>query len=169
MPSIIKVRINSARNLPTSNAYVSVSLGGHADLISHDKDSMSSLSYQRKTVVKKSINPVWNEEFRFDVADDTLLQDEPLIVTVCNEHGGALGLVYVDLNPLLMRTAIAAEEDTKAKKRLIEGGDSNLNSPGSPTHSPYKMDDHSDRSQSPSSLPNSPQQVPQTKGEEKVC
>ena len=51
--------------------------------------------------------PVWDEEFRFDVADVTILQDEPLIFKVYSDSIGAnelIGLVYIDLNPLLMQT-----------------------------------------------------------------
>jgi len=112
---------------------VTVSLGGHASLITHDSDSLSSHStYTEKTKSQPTNSPKWNEEFRFDVADDTLLQDEPLIFTVCNSDSSsssgsntttsssssstsAIGLVYVDLNPLLMRTATEAEAEAEAE------------------------------------------------------
>jgi C2 domain len=57
--------------------------------------------------------PVWDEEFRFDCSDDTLLQDETLTFKVfdsCDtsavpnspvDENIGLGQVYVDLNPLL--------------------------------------------------------------------
>jgi hypothetical protein len=66
--------------------------------------------FQGKTgVEKKTLNPVWNEEFRFEVSDDTLLQNEPLIFKVWDSDNykadSCVGMVYVDLNPLLMRAA----------------------------------------------------------------
>jgi hypothetical protein len=61
---------------------------------------------------------IWEEDFRFDVADDRLLQEEPLIFKVCVKNNGSdteegddcLGLVYVDLNPLLTAEADRNEE-----------------------------------------------------------
>lgn len=143
MPSTVKVRITGARNLPamdgrplaassqatgvtglmtpsafasgtpSTDAYVSVTLGGHAGLINDQENSASvenssEKSYTARTkVCRRTLNPVWDEEFRFEVADDTLLQDEPLIFKVYSESIGAdesIGLVYIDLNPLLMQT-----------------------------------------------------------------
>lgn len=70
----------------------------------------TSRCYSARTrTVRRSSDPTFNEEFRFEVADDTLLQDEPLLFHVWDVGGGgggsSIGLVYVDLNPLLMRTA----------------------------------------------------------------
>eukprot|EP00804_Cyclotella_cryptica_P027640 CCRYP_010258-RC/>CCRYP_010258-RC protein AED:0.06 eAED:0.06 QI:237/1/1/1/0.88/0.8/10/2605/828 len=66
----------------------------------------------RTRTVHRSLNPVFNEEFRFEVADDTLLQDEPLQFkmnyTDAGGQHGSIGLVYIDLNPLLTRTAVDA-------------------------------------------------------------
>ena len=82
----------------------------------------------RTRTCRRTLAPVWDEEFRFDCSDDTLLQDEPLIfkvfdassssgggstwtsTTTSSSSGGIfgqhqddvnLGQVYVDLNPLL--------------------------------------------------------------------
>ena len=146
MPSTVKVRIKGARNLPrtidgfplatssnvsvtatsllapvgspaTTDAYVTVSLGGHSGLVA-DYEEQPNLKYNasleklytaRTRVCRNTINPVWDEEFRFEVADDTLLQDEPLIFKVCDSEamrmGESIGLVYIDLNPLLTQTA----------------------------------------------------------------
>jgi hypothetical protein len=102
---------------PSTDAYVSVTLGGHAGLI-NDQEHSSSVgenssekSYKARTkVCRRTLNPVWEEEFRFEVADDTLLQDEPLIFKVCDSESigddESIGLVYIDLNPLLMQTTI---------------------------------------------------------------
>lgn len=73
---------------------------------------------------------IWEEDFRFDVSDDRLLQEEPLIFKVCVKGGTSnrlnvlgdandvgdecLGLVYVDLNPLLTAEADRNEDDEGA-------------------------------------------------------
>jgi hypothetical protein len=48
-------------------------------------------------------------EFRFDVSNDALLQDEPLLFRVCDSDAlsidESIGVVYIDLNPLLTQTA----------------------------------------------------------------
>ena len=141
MPSTIKVRINGAHNLPINrtlsgdpflDASVSVSLGGHAGLISHDKDLVNIIKRFETKVVRHTLNPVWNEEFRFDISDDTLLQDEPMIFKVWARDSSAnkgddkdrpsIGLVYVDLNPLLMRTANESYKHDNATKGGGGGG-----------------------------------------------
>jgi C2 domain len=112
--------------------YVVVSLGGHAAAIAsalEDPSSMGKSSgstskadiiaasrpgYEARTkVCRRTTMPVWDEEFRFDCSDDTLLQDEPLIFKVfdsCDtsaipnspaDENIGLCQVYVDLNPLL--------------------------------------------------------------------
>lgn len=157
MPSTVKVRIKGARNLPgtievttpattslslsrnpgappSTDAYVSVSLGGHSGLVA-DYEEQPNLKftsgeklYTGKTkICRRTTNPVWDEEFRFEVADDTLLQDEPLIFKVCDSEAlradESIGLVYIDLNPLLTQTA--REDDytsTTTSKRRINPG-----------------------------------------------
>ena len=63
--------------------------------------------YEARTkVCRRTVTPVWDEEFRFDCSDDTLLQDEPLIFKVFDSdvtpgQDENIGQVYVDLNPLL--------------------------------------------------------------------
>jgi len=78
-----------------------------------------------------------DEEFRFETSDDGLLQDEPLVFRVCDPGSGpyvgqhqqqfrgglssstdpspsaeiSIGLVYVDLNPLLTRFTAGGEGD----------------------------------------------------------
>jgi C2 domain len=146
MPSTVKVRIKAARNLPgttidsrplapssvpatvstllapfgsppTTDAYVTVSLGGHSGLVADYEEqpnlkytsSLEKLYTAKTRVCRRTTNPVWDEEFRFEVADDTLLQDEPLIFKVCDSEAmradESIGLVYIDLNPLLTQTA----------------------------------------------------------------
>jgi hypothetical protein len=141
--------MQGALNL-TTDAFVMISIGGHSSFISDYEDNVfnagfksSSLfqpisgssnsnanatssspktkHYRSKTrVVRKSLNPKWEEEFRFDVSDDTLLQEEPLIfkvqdaADVLSEHS-CIGSVYVDLNPLLMRSVVETGSDNDLK------------------------------------------------------
>lgn len=37
-----------------------------------------TLLSQRTAVCKKTLNPYWGEEFKFEVADDSVLQNEPI-------------------------------------------------------------------------------------------
>jgi len=103
-------------------------------------------SAQTRPCRPRSHNPTYDEEFRFEVADDTLLQDEPLIFKVTdrdvegigigragggagsggNKGGasaaagdGSIGLVYVDLNPLL--TSTATEMETEGTDIIDDG------------------------------------------------
>lgn len=133
MPSTVKVRVKAARNLPlpdrstrssnqnpssptldllhtplnSRDPYVVVSLGGASSIASSDTTGCFEA---RTSVCRRTVQPLWNEEFRFECSDDTLLQDEPLIFKVfdcdytaqsANDHD--IGMVYVDLNPLLTR------------------------------------------------------------------
>jgi C2 domain len=123
---------------PSIDAYVVVSLGGHSSNLiastnvaneddrghkSFDSNSnsktntTSSKGYTAKTkTCRRSLNPVWDEEFRFDVTADSMLQDEPLIFRVCDwdamQSDESIGLVYIDLNPLLSIQAAREDEDS---------------------------------------------------------
>jgi hypothetical protein len=161
MPSTVKVRIKGARNLPgaidgrqgttatpsstlsalltssgspaSTDAYVTVSLGGHSGLVADYEEqpnlkytaSLEKLYTAKTRVCRNTINPVWDEEFRFEVADDTLLQDEPLIFKVCDSEaikaGESIGLVYIDLNPLLTQTAREDEYDRNPTSKPRHG------------------------------------------------
>ncbi|GMH90035.1 hypothetical protein TrST_g2197 [Triparma strigata] len=136
MPSVIKVRINSAHSLPLmdrshltgslfTDPYVTVTLGGHS-LRSHDK----SRTYMGKTAIaRRTTDPIWGEEFRFEVTDDTLLQNEPLVFKVWDSDNyktdGSIGLVYVNLNPLLMRAGTASSFDDTKKDDVDAENNSN--------------------------------------------
>ena len=143
MPSTVKCRIHGARKLQnltkiTPDSYVSITLGGHSAFVSDYEASLfedanaptapKRKCYQDQTrVIRKSLNPEWEQEFRFDVADDSLLQDEPLIFKILDSDAlssgdGSIGSVYVDLNPLLMRSVLhehSAEE--KKDQHVIDG------------------------------------------------
>jgi hypothetical protein len=71
MPSTIKISVLSARNLPImdrksgqADAFVTIRIG--------------KVAKEKTTVCLKNRNPVWNEDFRIEVADDGVLQDEPV-------------------------------------------------------------------------------------------
>lgn len=121
---------------PSIDSYVVVSLGGHSsNLIASDEEELvsrpskdgpiggisvgerSQKGYTAKTkVCRRNLNPAWDEEFRFDVSADSLLQDEPLIFRVCSffiGEGESIGLVYIDLNPLLSTQAAREDEDIR--------------------------------------------------------
>jgi hypothetical protein len=149
MPSTVKVRVKGARNLPvmdrpsavaqvgglrnpilstpSTDAYVLVTLGGHYNLTDQeDKESQEKQKcYTAKTkVCRRTLHPIWNEEIRFDIASDSLLQDEPLIFKVCDSdalsYDESIGLVYVDLNPLLTQTA-SKDDDEEGQAGIIDG------------------------------------------------
>jgi hypothetical protein len=92
----------------------------------------TSRCYSARTrTIRRSANPIYNQEFRFEVADDTLLQDEPLLFHVWDcgsgssgnsKQNGSIGLVYLDLNPLLMRTAIDDDGDDGDDNKGSGGG-----------------------------------------------
>jgi hypothetical protein len=114
-------------NLNLLNPYVVVSLGGHVNLTTNqeeDSGQEKQKQYTAKTkVIRRSLHPVWDEEFRFDVSNDTLLQDEPLIFKVCDSDAlsvdESIGLVYVDLNPVLSQTAF--QDDNDDDEAVLDG------------------------------------------------
>eukprot|EP00980_Cylindrotheca_fusiformis_P028031 scaffold22577_cov122-Cylindrotheca_fusiformis.AAC.10 len=139
MPSTVKVRVKGARNLPaietqatthiavgntgvlrssapSTDSYVLVTLGGHYSITDQEEGKAKQKVYTAKTkVCRRTVNPTWNEDFRFEV-DDKLLQEEPLIFKVCDSdsvnYDESIGLVYVDLNPLLTYTSPEDDGDT---------------------------------------------------------
>ncbi|SPR01653.1 C2 domain-containing protein [Plasmodiophora brassicae] len=102
MPSTIKLRVVEARDLPvmdrksgSTDAYVSISFGEHTD---------------KTSICRKTLHPKWDHLFRVDVPEDTILQDEPVRLTVLDKDiyssDNAIGVVILDLNCLL----VAAQE-----------------------------------------------------------
>ncbi|KAJ3290886.1 hypothetical protein HK104_006469 [Borealophlyctis nickersoniae] len=98
MPCILKVRVCQARNLPVmdratdlTDAFVEVKFADY--------------EVYRTQIIRRTLNPVWNEDFRFEVSDDSDLQNEPLELKVMDydqiTYNDSIGTVYVDLNPLL--------------------------------------------------------------------
>lgn len=72
-----------------------------------------------------------DEEFRFEVVDDSLLQNTPVEFKVIDQDiysSELIGVVYIDLNPLIMRTAHGGSSDNTQKDLVIEGRTCSLDS-----------------------------------------
>jgi hypothetical protein len=71
------------------------------------------------------LSPVWNESFRFEVSNDSLLQSEPIEFRVMDRDlfstDDAVGLVVIDLSPLLMRIGTQGDGDQNVENRTIRG------------------------------------------------
>ena len=100
MPAVIKIRVCSARNLPVmdrttelTDAYITLQFADAPQLRTH--------------VARRTLNPLWNREFRIEVADDNELQDHPLQIRCWDKDimssDDEIGAVTVDLNPLLLQ------------------------------------------------------------------
>lgn len=65
----------------------------------------------RTHVCQRSLNPVWDCDFRIDVTDDSTLQDELLELRVFDfdvvTSNDIIGTVLVDMNPLLMSDKVS--------------------------------------------------------------
>ena len=59
----------------------------------------------RTQICRRTLNPVWNEDFRFEVSDDSDLQNEPLELKTMDydqiSYNDSIGTIFIDLNPLL--------------------------------------------------------------------
>jgi hypothetical protein len=96
MPCIVKVRIERAKDLGNSSlsspgktpeSLVEIRLAGLKPQLTHSI---------------KSFNPVWDEDFRFEVSDDRILQDGPLqLRAMDNSTNETFGYLMIDLNPLM--------------------------------------------------------------------
>ncbi|KAF2071191.1 hypothetical protein CYY_007493 [Polysphondylium violaceum] len=98
MPCIVKVRIVEARDLPImdrssalADAYVEIKCG--------QNDS------QKTDIQRKTLNPIWNQDFRFDFPNEADIQDKPLDIRVWDydlvSKNDMIGSVLIDLNCLL--------------------------------------------------------------------
>ncbi|CAJ1956513.1 unnamed protein product [Cylindrotheca closterium] len=141
MPSTVKVRVKGGRNLSASSShskfssgvssglrsvsaligsYVIVTLGGHYNIADEEEGKGKQKVHSTRTrICRQSRYPIWDEDCRFEV-DDKLLQDEPLIFRVCHSDSigqdELIGLVYIDLNPLLTQTAIRYDDENGESK-----------------------------------------------------
>eukprot|EP00158_Paraphelidium_tribonemae_P007606 Partr_v1_DN28297_c0_g1_i1_m76345 putative kiaa0528 len=109
MPCILKIRVSSARDLPVmdkasdlTDAYVEIKFADY--------------DVQRTSVVRKTLNPVWNADFRIEVSDDADLQNEPVELRVLDydtiSANDVVGCVFIDMNPLLAWEASSTFDDS---------------------------------------------------------
>jgi hypothetical protein len=112
MPSLVKIKIERGRDLPAAgadktNTSVEISTDAFVEIKLDEQ-------IQRTSTCRKNDNPVWNEDFRFEVIDDSILQDAPIELK-CIDHdiysSEVIGVVYIDLNPLIMRTTHGSDRD----------------------------------------------------------
>jgi Ca2+-dependent lipid-binding protein len=102
MPSLVKIRVEMARDLPVMDR----SAQADASTDAFVEVKLNNIT-QKTSTCKKTLNPVWNTDFKFEVMDDSTLQDSPVEFSVIDQDlysSELIGSVYVDLNPLIMRT-----------------------------------------------------------------
>ena len=88
--------------------------GGDASTDAFVEVRLGDAQNKRTSTCRKSLNPQWGEEFRFEVMDDSTLQDAPVELKVMDQDlysSELIGAVYIDLNPLIMRTAHGSDRD----------------------------------------------------------
>lgn len=111
MPSLVKIRIERGRDLPAMDRNVGAAAEASTDAFVEVRLETQS---RRTQTCRRTLDPVWNEEFRFEFIDDSVMQDEPLELK-CMDHdlytSDLIGVAYIDLSPLIMRTANSAEKD----------------------------------------------------------
>ena len=104
-PSIVKIRVVEARHLPvmdratgSTDGFVVVKFAGREE---------------QTSVKRKTMQPKWDEDFRFDIQDDAALQNEPLVLRVMDsDNFGAsnpIGTCHVSLTPLLTKDLVSSK------------------------------------------------------------
>jgi uncharacterized protein YbjQ (UPF0145 family) len=97
MVGIIKLRVIEARQLPVMDKASNLT-DAYVEVRFHDFNPL------RTEIARKSLSPVWNQEFRLDIADSLILHDEPLQLLVYDHdvlNDDMIGVVLIDLHPLL--------------------------------------------------------------------
>jgi hypothetical protein len=110
MPSKVKIRVTEARDLPIMdrNQTIDASTDAFVYVIVPGNEP------EKTRTVSKSLCPVFNKEFNFEILDDNVLQNAPIEFKVMDKdlYGEELiGVVYIDMNPLLMRTATSSDRN----------------------------------------------------------
>ena len=75
MPSVLKIRIFEARDLPIMDRQSELT-DAYVEL------KFDILPPQRTEIARRTLNPVWNADFRIEIINDSLLQDVPLELKV---------------------------------------------------------------------------------------
>eukprot|EP01038_Epipyxis_sp_PR26KG_P009930 gene9930-13358_t len=117
MPSLVRIKIEKGRDLPIMDS--TAVTGGEASTDSFVEIKLDN-QVQRTNTCRRTLNPVWNEEFRFEVTNDSVLQDAPVELKCMDNDlysSELIGVVYIDLNPLIMRTTTLDSE----KDLIIHG------------------------------------------------
>lgn len=104
MPSLLKIKVIEARDLPPGDdasvdAFVEIRLLG----IREEQQQL-----MRTQTFKKSLTPEWKANFTVEVVEDSSLQYAPIEFKVFDQEFSSnelIGTLYVDLNPLVMRSA----------------------------------------------------------------
>lgn len=103
MPSILKVRVVSAIGLPSTYVSVSVELRLDPRQPPFQAPFASPTTEGGAVPSSRGARFEWNDDFRFEISDDTVLQDMPLECRVLGRET-IVGVVFVDLNPLLVES-----------------------------------------------------------------
>ncbi|KAJ2493638.1 hypothetical protein IWW37_000504 [Coemansia sp. RSA 2050] len=125
MPCLLKIKVIRARSLPVmdrqsskADAYVEIRFANQYPL--------------RTSIARRTLDPVWNENFRLEINDDAYLQNEPLEFRLLDYDSitanDLIGSVYIDLNSLLAdEFEIDQQYSHSSSKResVHTGGDSN--------------------------------------------
>ena len=109
MPSLVKIKVIEGREFPVNadaavDSFVDIRLGAE--------------QHQRTETIRKTLDPYWDEEFRFEIVDDSVLQNYPVEFRVMEQDlysAKIIGAVFVDMNPLLMRTTGVSDKDLVIK------------------------------------------------------
>ncbi|KAJ3342122.1 hypothetical protein HDU93_003338 [Gonapodya sp. JEL0774] len=97
MPCVLRIKLLGARNLPVM------------DRVSELTDAFAEIKFAdyeilRTQIARKTLSPIWNEDFRLEINNDSLLQDAPLEIRVLDfdafSANDPIGSVNIDLNPL---------------------------------------------------------------------
>ena len=110
MPSKVKIKIIEARDLPVMDRNQSVDASTDAFVIV----TIGELESKYSKTIRKSLNPVFNTEFSFEILDDATIQNAPIEFKVMDQDlytAEVIGTAYIDINPLIMRAAHGSDRD----------------------------------------------------------
>lgn len=121
MPAVLSIRVNAGRGLPVmdratnlTDAYVVVRVGAGR------KGGDAEASTFRTKVSRKTLDPVWDEEFTVRVVDDRDLEETPIEFLVWDKDDFSaddlIGSVYTDVTGLLARLS-----DGSDRQPTLEG------------------------------------------------